>query len=189
MAMLEGVAELDLQQLNTVTQAWVEQEYHHTRHAEIGTTPLRRFLDRPGVGRDCPDSTTLRRAFRCTVQRRQRRSDGTFSLAGRRFEVPGQYLHLEQVQVAYARWDLRAVELIDPHTLAPLCSLYPLDKAANADGRRRRLAAAQTVEPGDPPPTDTGLPPLLLKYIREYAATGRPPAYLPESSTDPESTP
>ncbi|MGB5406844.1 MAG: DDE-type integrase/transposase/recombinase [Thiogranum sp.] len=189
MAMLEGVAELDLQQLNTVTQAWVEQEYHHTRHAEIGTTPLRRFLDRPGVGRDCPDSTTLRRAFRCTVQRRQRRSDGTFSLAGRRFEVPGQYLHLEQVQVAYARWDLRAVELIDPHTLAPLCSVYPLDKAANADGRRRRLAVAQTVEPGDPPPTDTGLPPLLLKYIREYAATGRPPAYLPESSTDPESTP
>lgn len=82
MAMLEGVADLDLQQRNTVTQAWVEQEYHHARHAEIGTTPLRRFLDRPGVGRECPDSATLRRAFRCTVQRRQRRSDGTFSLAG-----------------------------------------------------------------------------------------------------------
>ena len=88
MAMLEGVAELDLEQLNRVTQAWVEQEYHHTRHAEIATTPLRRFLDHLGVGRACPDSATLRRAFRCTVQRRQRRSDGTFTLAGRRSRSP-----------------------------------------------------------------------------------------------------
>ena len=188
MAMLEGVAELDLQQLNTITQAWVEQEYHHTRHAEIGTTPLRRFLDRPGVGRDCPDSATLQRAFRCTVQRRQRHSDGTFSLAGKRFEVPGRYRHLEQLHVAYARWDLRAVELIDPHTLASLCPVYPLDKAANADGRRRRLPAAHTAKPAELPSTQTGLPPLLRQYMREYAATGRPPAYLPKSSDDPEST-
>jgi hypothetical protein len=182
MAMLEGVAELDLAQLNTITQAWVEQEYHQRLHAEIGTTPLRRFLDRPGVGRDCPDSTTLRRAFRCTGQRSQRRSDGTFSLAGKRFEIPGQYRHLEKVTVAYARWDLQAVELMDPQTLAPLCPVYPLDKTANADGKRRRLAAASGEEPVALPPTESGLPPLLEQYIRDYAATGRPPAYLPKSS-------
>jgi len=189
MAMLEGVSDLDLRQLNTVTQAWVEQEYHYARHAEIGATPLRRFLDKPGVGRECPDSTTLRRAFRCTVQRRQRRSDGTFSLAGKRFEIPGQYRHLEKVTIAYARWNLGAVELMDPHTLAPLCAVYPLDKAANADGKRRRFASAPITEPVAPPPAESGLPPLLLKYVREYAATGRPPAYLPKSPTDLESTP
>ncbi|MGB5733547.1 MAG: DDE-type integrase/transposase/recombinase [Thiohalocapsa sp.] len=189
MAMLEGVAELDLEQLNRVTQAWVEQEYHHTRHAEIATTPLRRFLDHLGVGRACPDSATLRRAFRCTVQRRQRRSDGTFTLAGKRFEIPGQYRHLEQVHVAYARWDLRAVEMIDPQTLAPLCAVYPLDKAANADARRRRFAAAQTAEPAAAKPVETGLPALLRQYLREYAASGRPPAYLPKSSaTEASST-
>lgn len=188
MAMLEGVAELDLAQLNTITQAWVEQEYHQTLHAEIGTTPLRRFLDRPGVGRDCPDSTALRRAFRCTEQRRQRRSDGTFSLAGIRFEIPGQYRHLEDVTVTYARWNLQAVELMDPHTFTPLCSVYPLDKTANADGKRRRLAATPAEESGASAPTESGLPPLLDKCVRDYAATGRPPAYLPKSSKTGEST-
>ena len=117
----------------------------------------------------------MRRAFRCPEQRRQRRSDGTFSLAGIRFEIPGQYRHLERVTDAYARWNLQAVELLDPHTLAPLCPVYPLDKAANADGKRRRLAATPAEEPGASAPTESGLPPLLDKYIRDYAATGRPP--------------
>jgi len=85
MAMLERVKELGLEQLNEITQAWVEQEYHQSRHAEIGMTPLRRYLDGTQVGRDCPDSTTLRQAFRRTVTRRQRRSDGTLSLEGKRF--------------------------------------------------------------------------------------------------------
>jgi hypothetical protein len=78
---------------------------------------------------------------------------------------------------------------MDPHTLAPLCAVYPLDKAANADGKRRRLASAPAADPVAPPPAKSGLPPLLRKYVREYAATGRPPAYLPKSPTDPESTP
>ena len=73
MAMLEGVKELTLEQLNGITQVWVEQEYHQARHAEIGMTPLQRYLDAAGAGRDCPDSATLRRAFRRTVARRQRR--------------------------------------------------------------------------------------------------------------------
>ena len=188
MAMLDGVADLDLQQLNTITQAWVEQEYHQAKHAEIGTTPLRRFLDGRGVGRACPDSATLRRAFRCTVQRRQRRSDGTFSLAGKRFEIPGSYRHLEKVWISYARWDLRAVDLLDPQTQAPLCAVYPLDKAANADAKRRRLAPTPSADPTGPPTTQPGLPPLLEKYIRDYAATGRPPAYLPKSPVDLESS-
>jgi hypothetical protein len=55
------------------------------------------------------------------VQRRQRRSDGAISLEGKRFEVPARFGHLESLHVAYARWDLRAVELVDPHTGTPLC--------------------------------------------------------------------
>jgi putative transposase len=82
MAMLEGVAELTLERLNTMTQAWVEQDYLRNVHSEIATTPLKRYLDAPNVGRLCPDSETLRRAFRCRVQRRQRRSDGTLTLEG-----------------------------------------------------------------------------------------------------------
>ncbi len=180
MAMLEGVSELTLERLNAITQAWVEQEYHQNRHSEIGATPLKRFLDAANVGRDCPDSQALRRAFRCTVTRKQRRSDGTISLEGKRFEIPARYRHLERPMIRYARWDLRSVELIDPLTLAPVASLYPLNKAANADGQRRALTSLQTNP--EPPPGDE-LPPLLRKCLADYAANGRPPAYLPHSPT------
>lgn len=181
MAMLEGVAELTLERLNAITQAWVEQEYHQNLHSEIGTTPLKRFLDAPGVGRECPDSQTLRRAFRCTVKRKQRRGDGTISLDGKRFEIPGRYRHLETAVVRYARWDLRAVELVDPRTLAVLCPLYPLDKTANADGQRRALTPANE---SPECPSGNELPPLLRKCLADYAATGRPPAYLPHPTAE-----
>ena len=186
MAMLEGLAELTLERLNTLTQAWVEQDYHRNVHAEIATTPLKRYLDAPNVGRPCPDTTTLRRAFRLRVQRRQRRSDGTLSLAGKRFEVPARFRHLEQLHVAYARWDLSAVELVDPHSGQGLCPLYPLDKAANASAERRRLAPVSEPEPA--PVTGTALPPLLRKLLAEFAATGKPPAYLPQPDPSEETS-
>jgi transposase InsO family protein len=184
MAMLEGLRELTLEQLNTLTQAWVEQDYHRNLHSEIGTTPLKRFLDAANVGRECPDSQVLRRAFRCTTTRKQRRSDGTISLAGKRFEVPSRYRHLERPMIRYARWDLRAVELIDPQTLQPVSPLYPLNKRANADGRRRALAATETtVNPSGTVASDE-LPALLRKCLADYAATGYPPAYLPHPCTE-----
>ncbi len=185
MAMLEGVEALTLERLNDVTQAWVEQEYHRTKHNEIGMSPLHRYIDAKHVGRACPDSDTLRRAFRCTVTRRQRRSDGTFTLLGVRFEIPGRYRHLEKLTLRYARWDLRSVDLIDPRTQKILCPLYPLDKSANASGQRRALKVEEnlssTVLPQDQEPP---LPPLLNKCLEEYAATGRPPAYLPKPTSE-----
>ncbi len=185
MAMLERVEELSLERLNTITQAWVEHDYHRQRHTEIATTALKRYLDAPDVGRPCPDSKALRRAFRCRVQRRQRRSDGTISLEGKRLEVPARFRHLETLHVAYARRDLSAVELVDPHSGQGLCPLYPLNKAANASGERRRLTPVS--EPESIPVTATALPPLLRKLLAEYAATGLPPAYLPKHD-DPEPT-
>jgi len=180
MAMLEGVADLSLDRLNEITQVWVEQSYHQTRHAEIGMPPLQRYLEAADVGRACPDSASLQRAFRCTATRQQRRSDGTLSLAGKRFELPSRYRHLERPQVRYARWNLRSVDLIDPHTQAVLCSLYPLDKTANANGQRRVLEAVDAGPPAASSPADGELPPLLRKLLADYAATGRPPAYLPK---------
>ena len=44
MAMLEGDESLTLDALNLATQAWVEQEYHRSRHSEIGVTPLAHYL-------------------------------------------------------------------------------------------------------------------------------------------------
>jgi transposase InsO family protein len=178
LAMLEGVVELTLPLLNEATQAWVEMEYHHAIHAETGQTPLQRFLAGPDVGRPCPSSATLRDAFRRDVCRTQRRSDGTLSLDGRRFEIPDRYRQLTRVTVRYASWDLGHVTLIDAPTGATLSPLYPLDRAKNADGRRRpRQPIALETAPAEPPPS--GIAPLLRKLMAEYAATGLPPAYLP----------
>ncbi|OGL20764.1 MAG: integrase [Candidatus Rokubacteria bacterium RIFCSPLOWO2_12_FULL_71_19] len=178
LAMLEGEPELTLDRLNAATQAWVELEYHRTVHSELGVSPLERYLAGPDVGRPSPSSEELRRAFRAAVDRTQRRSDGTVSLEGRRFEVPARYRQFTRLRVRYARWDLAGVDLVDPHTGAVLCALYPLDKVANADGQRRRL------EPASPTPLETAAPaatiaPLLRKLMADYAATGLPPAYLP----------
>lgn len=176
MAMLEGEEALTLDLLNLATQAWVEQEYHRSVHTELHATPLQRYLDGPNVGRECPSAAALCAAFRIEVVRRQRRADGTFSLEGTRFEIPGRYRHLANVHVRYARWDLSRVDLVDPQDGGVLCAVQPLDKAANANGVRRRLAtAASAPVPVEP----AGMAPLLRELLADYAATGLPPAYLP----------
>jgi transposase InsO family protein len=176
MALLEGEASLTLDALNLATQAWAEQEYHRTRHSEIDATPLARYLAGPTVARPCPAATVLAASFRIEVARRQRRSDGTVSLGGERFEIPSRYRHLEQVHLRYARWDLSRVDLVDARTGAILCPVKPLDKSANANGQRRRLTAV-TADLSPLPPA--GLPALMLELLADYAATGVPPAYLP----------
>jgi hypothetical protein len=167
--------------LNQATHAWVEQEYHRTHHSEIGATPLERYLAGPHVRRACPDAATLAAAFRIEVARRQRRADGTVSLAGARFEIPARYRHLSIVHLRYARWDLTRVDLVDHRSGAVLCPVKPLDKSANAEGQRRRLTPAATDLSPLPP---SGIAPLLRQQIADHAATGLPPAYLPPSEKD-----
>jgi transposase InsO family protein len=182
MAMLEGEQALTLDVLNEATQAWVEQEYHRTVHTELKVTPLARYLHSPSVARKCPDSAVLRDAFRIEVKRRARRADGTLSLGGTRFEIPARLRHLSEVHVRYARWDFSRVDLVDPRTGAILCPIKPLDKAANANGQRRRLDPVATDLSPLPP---AGMAPLLRELLAEYAATGMPPAYLPTTETTP----
>lgn len=180
-AMLEGHRELTLEFLNEATQAWVEYEYNRKVHSEIGMTPLERFLEGPYVGRESPTSDELRRAFRIEKRRTQRRSDGTISIAGRRFEIPSRFRHIRRIHVQYARWDLRAVDMVDERAGTILARLYPQDKVQNADGKRKTMIPlpdaallAQTAEA----PAD-GIAPLLRQLMDEAAATGLPPAYVP----------
>ncbi|MBV9946549.1 MAG: transposase [Myxococcales bacterium] len=183
--MLEGEPGLTLELLNRATQAWVEEEYQRKEHSEIRESPLERYLRGPSVGRECPDSETLRRAFRTEVSRKQRRSDGTVTVEGVRFEVPSAYRTLLDLRLRVARWDLSSVELVDPRSGDHLVTLLPLDKARNAERTRRTLApaAAQT------PPAPVGIAPHLRALMADYAATGLPPAYLPKhdpTDDDPE---
>jgi putative transposase len=175
--MLEGVIDLTLEQLNEATLAWIEMEYNRKVHSETDQTPLYRYLNDKDVGQPCPSSEKLQLAFTTEVKRTQRRSDGTLSLEGIRYEIPSRYGHLDKLGVRYAAWDLSAVYLSDPKTGAILCRLYPLDKAKNAEG----LRAPKTPVIASPEPiASPGIAPLLQKIIRQYATTGMPPAYLPK---------
>jgi transposase InsO family protein len=177
-AMLEGEPELSLPLLNDATQAWVEGEYQRRRHDELGTSPLERALAGPTVVRPCPSSEALRRAFRTETTRAVRRSDGTFTCGGIRFELPWRYRSIRRVTIRVARWDLSSVDLCDPRSGAHLAVVLPLDKSRNADGQRR-------VVPNGLPPlaaeaTPAGIAPHLRRLMADYAATGLPPAYLPK---------
>jgi len=175
--MLEGVVDLTLDQLNVATLAWLEIEYNRKVHSETGQTPLHRFLNDKDVGRDCPSSEQLQLAFTVELTRTQRRSDGTISLQGVRFEIPSRYAHLQRLTVRVAAWDLSSVYLSDPKTGAILCRIFPQDKKKNAEGRRAPRTPA--ILPADPV-KPAGMAPLLQKIIQQYATTGLPPAYIPK---------
>jgi putative transposase len=182
MKMLDGVTELTLELLNQATQAWVEIEYNRAVHRETRSSPVERFAQAPDVLRPSPSSEPLRDAFRLESKRTQRQSDGTISLEGVRYEIPGRYRHFREVAVRYARWDLGRVDLVDEHGGTILAPIYPLDRRANADGRRSLIEPSGTdVPPDDSRRKDGQLPPLLKRILEEYSATGMPPAYLPKT--------
>jgi transposase InsO family protein len=178
--MLEGVVDLTLPQLNDATQAWQEMEYNRKVHSELGMSPLECYLKEKDVGRPCPASQELSAAFTAELRRTQRRSDGTITVLGVRFEVPSRYGHWAQLYVRVRSWDLREVYLCGPKAGDVLCRLFPVDKRRNAEGQRAlRASPARTVPPAEP----GGMAPLLQKLIADYAATGLPPAYVPKLSS------
>jgi putative transposase len=185
MKMVDGVADLTLELLNTATQAWAEIEYNRAVHRETGSSPVDRFAKAPDVFRTSPSSSALRDAFRLETRRSQRQSDGTISLEGGRFEIPARYRHFREVTVRYARWDLGRIDLVDGRSGTVLAPIYPLDKTANADGRRGVIESPGTDMPSPVRQRAAGeLPPLLKSILQEYSATGMPPAYLPKTSPE-----
>jgi transposase InsO family protein len=175
--MLEGHKPLTLALLNEATQAWVEEEYHRSVHGELGETPLGRAMRGPTVVRPSPSTDELRRAFKSEFTRAQRRSDGTLTVHGVRFEVPSRYRSLLRCTVRVARWDLSSLDLVDPHSGTHLATLLPLDKQRNAGAQRRAIRIASGVEP-----PASGIAPRLRELMRDYAATGLPPAYLTKNN-------
>lgn len=176
LAMLEGVERPTLELLNEASQAWAEQEYNRKIHSETHEAPLARLADHPSVGRDCPPTARLTLAFCLEETRIQRQSDGTVSILSKRFQIPSRFRFLQKVTVRYARWDLSRVFLWDPRARVVLAMLYPVDRAKNADGVRRRRDLERSPAA---PPAAPGIAPLLKKLMADYAATGLPPAFIP----------
>lgn len=189
MAMLENYEQLDLSTLNRATMAWVEKGYNQQHHDDIKQTPLSRHLSGKSVLRDCPGSAQLRDAFCRQVTRKQRMTDGTVSLEGKRFELPSSYRHFREVCVRYASWDLSHVTLVDKETGRTLSTIYPLDLVSNAEGKRRlrQQIRAEEVKPCANGERDKEeIAPLLKEMLAEQEASGLPPAYIPLQSEEEE---
>jgi transposase InsO family protein len=180
MAMLTKVEPLTLEFLNRATYAWVELEYNRSYHEELSTTPLTRVLQGPSVSRPSPETDTFRFMFTLKERRTQRRSDGTISIQGVRFEVPSRFRHLKHLFVRYQSWDLSLAYLIDERNDDLLTRIYPQDKTKNAHGYRRALESSVDDLTQVKDKTSDPIPPLLRKILSDYAATGLPPAYVPK---------
>jgi len=180
MVMLENVEHLTLDQLNLYTQAWVEQGYNQKRHDELKCSPVEKFLAGPSVLRPSVDLAQMRLAFSKQIVRKQRKSDGTLSLDGVRFEIPSSLRLLDAVTVRYRPWDLSKATIVDPRSGVVLAVIRPLNKQKNADGKRRAFENPLPI----PSPADIRdserVAPVLKKMMANYAASGLPAAYIPK---------
>jgi putative transposase len=174
MSMIENKKVVTLKELNHMTQAWYEMEYNRKIHSETKSTPLSRYLSFKSVLRDCPDSQDLRKRFRRIEKRKTRRTDGTISLEGKRFEIPQRYRHMESMTVQFSLWDLSDVDIICKETGKILCQIGPLNKQKNSTGERRIIETSTSIIPEDE------VAPIMQDLLRKYSETGLPPAYQPK---------
>ncbi|MBC7659790.1 MAG: DDE-type integrase/transposase/recombinase [Chitinophagaceae bacterium] len=152
MAMLESKKDITLNELNRMTHAWIEMHYHDQVHGVTKQTPIDRFMSGDSVMRVCPSGQDVRMAFRIEEDRKQRRSDGSITIEGIRYEIPGRFRSIQKVTVRYARWDLSKVSLVSKDTGQIICSLYPINREQNANGKRHRYV--DDVEQVPSRPTD-----------------------------------
>ena len=178
-ALLDGIKDINLAKLNALTQIWLNQDYHRTEHVELsGLSPRDKYLASQDIHKPCKfESQELKLAFTMTTKRRQRKTDGTISLEGRRFEVPDKFRFLKEIPIRYARWDLSQVHIFDRNSDKLIARIYPLDKLKNASGLRRNRSNPLPV--ANPIEATTQLPALLVEMIENFQKTGLPPAYIP----------
>jgi hypothetical protein len=150
MAMLEGEPELTLSLLNRATQAWSELDYNQRVHRELKQTPVQRCTTARSVLRPSPGAKDLRQAFQRVETRRQRRSDGTVTVDGIRYQVPSRLGHLRTLTLRFAQWDKGQIACVDERDGNLLAALFPLDRQRNAEGHR---GPRQGPLQGEPSPT------------------------------------
>ena len=182
--MIPDGKDITLEDLNKYTVSWAEMGYNRDVHGEISMSPLERTQTCHDVSRPSPGQQELTQAFRGRFTRKQRRSDGTVTFNGLRYEVPMEWRHQDNLVLQIARWNPKDIHIVDSDTDKILSKIWPSDKLANSDSRRRPIKGAEPFKTVlDPDPA-----PLLTKYLEEFAITGLPMPYLPkdESPIDQE---
>ena len=191
MKMLHKHKRITLDILNTVTQAWVEQDYHVKVHSEINQTPFDRFFNSKNVFRPAPEYNDLKCSFRIKITRIIRKTDATITLDGVRFQIPQCYAHMESLLLRYARWDLGEAEILCPDTHKSLCFISPVNKLLNSNAARKDIEEKlpyQEVSIQDEDgflDLDTyQLPPLLAHCLKKHAQQYPLSGYIPLSKNE-----
>lgn len=176
MKMIPKEKRLTLDILNRVTQAWVEQDYHDRVHSETKEKPIDRFFNSPSVIRPGLSFEELRRSFRMRTTRNVRKTDGTITLEGVRFEIPQSVRHMEKLTLRYARWDLGEAEILCPSTHKCLFTILPLNRLSNSKGARKETGIILEKEDKETEKEESTLdlstdrlPPLLARCLQKHA--------------------
>jgi len=176
MKMIPKEKRITLDILNRITQAWVEQDYHDRVHSETKEKPIDRFFNSPSVIRPGISFEDLRRSFRMRTTRNVRKTDGTITLEGVRFEIPQCVRHMDQLTLRYARWDLGEAEILCPTTFKSLFTILPLNQLSNSNGARKEVGIILEKDNNETEKESTfldlstdSLPPLLARCLQKHA--------------------
>jgi putative transposase len=156
-----GVTDLD--ELNRLFTAWVEQVYHRRVHRETGQTPLARFTaDGPPA---LPSADLLREAFLWSATRTVTKT-ATVSLAGNRYETDPALVG-RKVELVFDPFDLTDVEIRYNQQSFGTATVHDIATHVHPNAASHRDADT------DDPPVASGIDYLELVAAEHRAATRR----------------
>lgn len=169
----------DLDEVNALFSAWVEQVYHHRVHRETRQTPLARFM--AGGIPDVPGPELLREAFLWETVRTVTKT-ATVSLAGNRYATDPALVG-RKVQLVFDPFDLTEVEVRWHDQSFGLAAIHTIGAHVHPD------AAGQLAHPDDMPPVHSGIDYLALVAAEHQAATRRSINFADMTGPDGSATP
>jgi transposase InsO family protein len=157
---------LPLDELNSLTWAWIAAEYHRRVHSTTHKAPLDHWLSQADHVRPAPRGKLLDEAFLHRAKRKVRK-DSTLRFGGKMLEVRPELCGLEvELRFDPERPGVPPRVFVDGQFH---CDTTVLDPVRNSSRRRRRGQPA-----ADPDTVKTGLDP--LKQIQdEHCRRARPP--------------
>lgn len=164
----------DLDELNALFIAWVEQIYHHRVHRETRQTPLARFMA-DGIP-DVPGPEQLREAFLWEAQRTVTKT-ATVSLAGNRYATDPVLIG-RKVQLVFDPFDLTEVEVRWNEQSFGIAGIHTIGTHVHPD------AAGHLAHPDDMPAVHSGIDYLALVAAEHEQATRRAITFADMSTTD-----
>jgi len=137
----------NIDHLNRLLWAWIEQKYHITPHRGIGNeAPVDRWMRLSENIRTLPSDIDLDYLFMESATRRVTK-DGTLSLLGKRFEAGVDFIG-QKVTVHFDPFDLRMIIVEDERKKTK--QAFPVDLSANRRVKRKKTPPAPSVQPTRP---------------------------------------